>query len=164
MIQLFYPSLKARKFACFTAANLFNFAGRNYSLVMLAFRRSSFRNIRSRLLKIVMFCWKCRSVIEQNFKLWKSQGNLGVRYTPYLTHRKLLQMPLADVGVEDKLLGTYCLYLLEKQASVKHAVLQTLPNKVVASNKHNKETVFSRNEMKSLLSLAESEAEKGGMK
>ena len=62
------------------------------------------------------------------------------------------------------LLGTYCLYLLEKQASVKHAVLQTLPNKVVASNKHNKETVFSRNEMKSLLNLAESEAEKGGMK
>ena len=49
-----------------------------------------------------MFWWKCRSVIEQNFKLWKSQGNLGVRYTPYLTHRKLLQMPLADVGVEDK--------------------------------------------------------------
>lgn len=42
--------------------------------------------------------------------------------------------------------------------------LQTLPNKVVASNKHNKETVFSRNEMKSLLNLAESEAEKGGMK
>ena len=133
---------------------------------MLAFRWSIYgiRNIRSRLIKIVIFCWKCRSVIEQNFKLWKSQGNPGVRYTPYLTHRKLLQMPLADVGVEDKLLGTYCLYLLEKQASVKHAVLQTLPNKVVASNKHNKETVFSRNEMKSLLNLAESEAEKGGMK
>lgn len=111
-----------------------------------------------------MFCWKCRSVIEQNFKLWKSQGNLGVTYTPYLTHSKLLQMPLADVGVEDKLLGTYCLDLLEKQASVKHAVLQTLPNKVVASNKHNKETVFSRNEMRSLLNLAKSEAEKGGMK
>lgn len=73
-------------------------------------------------------------------------------------------MPLADVGVEDKLLGTYCLYLLEQQASVKHAVLQTLSNKVVESKKHNKETVVSRNEMKSPLNLVESEAEKGGMK
>ena len=111
-----------------------------------------------------MFCWKCRSVVKQNFELRKSQGNLGVTYTPYLKLRKLLQMPLADVGVEDKLLGTYFLYHLEKQASVKHAVLQTLSNKVVESSKHNKETVVSRNEMKPLLNLAESESEKGGMK
>lgn len=56
------------------------------------------------------------------------------------------------------------MYHLEKQASVKHAVLQTLSNKVVESNNYNKETVVSRNEMKPLLNLAESESEKGGMK
>lgn len=96
MIQLFCPSLKEREFICLTATNLFNFLGGNHSFVMLAFRRS---------LETVRFCWKCRSVIEHNFELWKSQGNLDVTCAPYLARRKPLQRLLADEGVSDRFLG-----------------------------------------------------------
>lgn len=73
-------------------------------------------------------------------------------------------MPLAAIGVGVKSAGTYCLYLVERQSSVNHAMLQTLLNKVVQSNRNNTETVVSRDEMKSLLHLAQSESEKERLK
>ena len=83
----------------------------------------------------------------------------GVTYTSAHARRKLLQLPLAAIGVGVKSSGTYCLYLVEKQSSVKYSVLQMLLNKVVQSNSQNKETIVSKKELMSLFNLAESESE-----
>ena len=106
-------------------------------------------------------------ILESGFILLKQVFEMcspGVTYTSSHARRKLLQMPLAAIGVGVKSAGTYCLYLVERQSSVNHAMLQTLLNKVVQSNRNNTETVVSRDEMKSLLHLAESESEKERLK
>ena len=106
-------------------------------------------------------------ILESGFILLKQAFEMcspGVTYTSSHARRKLLQMPLAAIGVGVKSAGTYCLYLVERQSSVNHAMLQTLLNKVVQSNRNNTETVVSRDEMKSLLHLAESESEKERLK
>lgn len=99
-------------------------------------------------------------ILENGFILLKQAFEMcspGVTYTSSHARRKLLQMPLAAIGVGLKSAGTYCLYVVERQSSVNHVVLQTLLNKVVQSNRNNKEAMVSRDEMKSLLNLAESE-------
>ena len=106
-------------------------------------------------------------ILENGFILLKQAFEMcspGVTYTSSHARRKLLQMPLAAIGVGLKSAGTYCLYVVERQSSVNHVVLQTLLNKVVQSNRHNKEAMVSRDEMKSLLNLAESESEKERLK
>lgn len=106
-------------------------------------------------------------ILENGFILLKQAFEMcspGVTYTSSHARRKLLQMPLAAIGVGLKSAGTYCLYVVERQSSVNHVVLQTLLNKVVQSNRNNKEAMVSRDEMKSLLNLAESESEKERLK
>lgn len=124
--------------------------------------------------KHVQTCTECSLLIrvaqhikEKGFILLKQAFEMcspGVSYTSSHARRKLLHIPLAAIGLGCKSAGTYCLYLVEKQASVNHAVLQTLLNKVMQSNRKKKGTVVSRDEMRSLLNLAESESEKERLK
>ena len=88
----------------------------------------------------------------------------GVTYTSSHARRKLLQMPLAAVGVGCKSEGTFSLYLVEKQPGVSHVTLQTLLNQVIQSRYKKNAPFVSKLEMKSLLNIAESESEKERLK
>ena len=81
----------------------------------------------------------------------------NVSYFAKNARRKFLQMPLAAIGVGEKKMGTYCIYLVEKKDHTSYRVLQTLLNKTVSrdSKQH-----ITKNEVKKLLYLAESQAER----
>ena len=88
----------------------------------------------------------------------------GITYTSLHARRKLLQMPVAAIGVGSKSEGTFSLYLVEKQAGTSHVVLQTLLNQVLQNRQKKSSPFLSRVEMKSLLNIAESESEKERLK
>ena len=84
----------------------------------------------------------------------------GVTYTSYHAKRKLLQMPFAAVGIGSKTTGTYCIYLVEKQMGTNYAVFQSLLNEVIEKTAGSRTSFVTKEEMKNLLTLAESDAEK----
>ena len=81
----------------------------------------------------------------------------NVSYFAKNARRKFLQMPLAAIGVGEKKMGTYCICLVEKKDHTSYRVPQTLLNKTVSrdSKQH-----ITKNEVKELLYLAESQAER----
>ena len=81
----------------------------------------------------------------------------NVSYFAKNARRKLVQMPLAAIGVGTKKMGTYCIYLVEKNDHTSYRVLQTLLNKTVSQDSKQH---ITKNEVKELLYLAESEAER----
>lgn len=88
----------------------------------------------------------------------------GVSYTSSHAKRKLLQMPFAAVGIGSKNAGSYRIYLVEKQMCTNYAVFQALLNEVVGKTVGSRVSFVTKEEMKSLLTLAESEAEKEHLK
>ena len=84
-----------------------------------------------------------------------SSSNVG--YSAKDARRKLLQMPLAAIGVGEKKMGTYCFYLVEKKSHTSYTVFQSLLNKIVKRDSKHRMT---REEVKKLMYLAESESEK----
>ena len=88
----------------------------------------------------------------------------GVTYTSYHAKRKLLQMPFTAVGIGSKTTGTYCIYLVEKQMGTNYAVFQSLLNEVIEKTGGSRASFVTKEEMKNLLTLAESDAEKERIK
>ena len=84
-------------------------------------------------------------------------SSLGRSYTSSHVCQKLLQMPLAAIGIGNQAKGTFCFVVVEKQPTINYHLLQSLVEKNLES--HEVETL-SKNEMKKLLFLAESKAEK----
>ena len=72
---------------------------------------------------------------------------------------KMLRIPLACVGVGDQLKGNFSFYLIEKQ-NINYTIFQTL----LANSVQQKTPNLSKNELKGLLYLAESESEKERLK
>lgn len=81
----------------------------------------------------------------------------GKSYTSSHARQKLLQMPLAVIGIGSPPKGTFCFLVVEKQPTVNYHLLQTLLEKT--SESHQVERL-SKNEVSKLLFLAESESEK----
>ena len=65
-------------------------------------------------------------------------------------------MPLAAIGVGEKKMRTYCIYLEEKKSHTSYRVFQTLLNKTVT---RDSEQHITRNKVKKSLYIAESESE-----
>lgn len=86
----------------------------------------------------------------------------NVKYKSFHARRKLLQMPLAVVGVGSLEQGTFCLYLLKKQQPANLYVIQSLMNETTKQ----KETQqgINKEDVKKLLNLAESESERERLK
>ena len=94
-------------------------------------------------------------VEEEGFLKLKDAFKLcspGATYKVENARRKLLQMPLAAVGVGSVAKGTFCYYLTAKQESISYSVLQSLLNKTVSYGASN--VALSKEEMKKLLYLA----------
>jgi hypothetical protein len=70
-------------------------------------------------------------------------------------------MPLAAIGVGEKKIGTYCIYLVEKKSHTSYRVFQTSLNKTVTRDTKQH---ITRNEVTKLLYLAESESERERLK
>ncbi|XP_028409254.1 uncharacterized protein LOC114531845 [Dendronephthya gigantea] len=73
-------------------------------------------------------------------------------------------MPLAAVGIGSKTTGTYCIYLVEKHTCTNYAVFQALLNEVLAKTVQTRVSFATKDELRCLLTLAESEAEKERIK
>ena len=137
---------------------------------------SQYKNVRSFVCKKehTQPCSRCEGmikvadeVITHGFMRLKSAFILS---SPSVTHykasearRKLLRMPLACLGVGDPKKGLYSLYLVEKQSSVNYQIFQTLLSKAV-DNPGARGTNLSKQELKGLVYLAESETEKEMLK
>lgn len=87
----------------------------------------------------------------------------GVFYKASTARRKLLRMPLACLGVGEVKEGSYCFYLVEKQDTVDYQIFQTLLGKSLDTS-GSQELKLSKEELKGLLYLAESESEKEMLK
>lgn len=87
----------------------------------------------------------------------------GVSYKASTARRKLLCMPLACLGVGEVKEGSYCFYLVEKQDTVDYQIFQTLLGKSLDTS-GSQELKLSKEELKGLLYLAESESEKEMLK
>ncbi len=107
------------------------------------------------------------TVIKDGFMTLKSAFKLVspnvLQYKAPQVRRKILRMPLACVGVGDRSKGNYSFFIVEKQETVNYTVFQTLLAK--ASDKPSlSETGLSKNELKELLYLAESESQREMLK
>ncbi|CAB3996207.1 Hypothetical predicted protein [Paramuricea clavata] len=80
-------------------------------------------------------------------------------YKASLARRKLLQMPLACIGVGRTEQGTYCLYLVEKQNLVDYSIFQTLLEKATLKP-GVKEMSISKEEMSNIFYFAETESQR----
>ena len=58
-----------------------------------------------------------------------------VTYTALHAHRKLLQMPLATLGIGEISEGNYCIFLVEKHSTVHYKIFQSLLNNWVSAKK-----------------------------
>ena len=87
----------------------------------------------------------------------------NVTYTSLHARRKLLQMPLASLGIGERCKGNYCVFLVEKNSSVHYNIFKSLLNNLVTCEQKEK-TVLSRETVDKLLKLAESEGEKQRLK
>ena len=87
----------------------------------------------------------------------------GVSCKASAGRRKLLRMPLACLDVGDLKEGSYCFYLVEKQNTVDYQIFQTLLTKSVDTSRAQ-EIQLSKEELKELLYLADSESEKEMLK
>ena len=79
----------------------------------------------------------------------------GRVYSSVHTRQKLLQMPLAAIAVGNQKQGTQRLFLVRKQQFVNYKIFQSLQSTLVESQKE----CMSKEQMKKLLNLADSEAE-----
>ena len=86
-----------------------------------------------------------------------------LQYKASEARRKLLQMPLACIGVGDRSKGTYCLYIVEKQSTVNYPVFQALLLKAM-DKPSNLIPNLSKEELNELLYLAESKSDKEMLK
>ena len=87
------------------------------------------------------------------------------KYSAKDARRKLLQLPLAAIGAGDPKNGTYALYLVKKDNNASLSLLQSLLNKLLdASHKNDSSQNITKEEVKRLLDLAESESEKERLK
>jgi hypothetical protein len=83
----------------------------------------------------------------------------NVTYTALHTRGKLLQMPLATLGIGEKSQGNYSIYLVEKHSTVHYNIFKSLlSNWVSCQRKEN--SVLSKETVNKLLKLAESDGEK----
>ena len=102
-------------------------------------------------------------ILDQGFlklKTTMTTSSPHVRhYKASLARRKLLQMPLACIGVGRMEQGTYCLYLVEKQNLVDYSIFQTLLENA-ALKPGVKEMSISKEEMSNILYLAETESQR----
>ena len=87
----------------------------------------------------------------------------NVTYTALHARRKLLQMPLAALGIGERSQGNYSIFLVEKNSSVHYNVFKSLLNKWV-SCKQKEKPVLSKETVNKLLKLAESDGEKQRLK
>ena len=102
-------------------------------------------------------------ILNQGFMTLKSAMTISSphvrQYKASLARRKLLQMPLACIGVGNVSQGSYCMYLVEKQSQVDYSIFQTLLEKA-AIKPGAKELSISKEEMSNLLYLAETESQR----
>ena len=77
---------------------------------------------------------------------------------------KLLQMPLASVAIGELCKGTYRVYLVEKQNKVQYTIMQSLLDQWWKSHSTKSSWALTRNTVKSLLKLVESDAERKSLK
>lgn len=80
----------------------------------------------------------------------------GRVYSSVHARQKLLQMPLAAIAVGNQKQGTRRLFLVRKQQFFNYKIFQSLQSTLVESQKE----CMSKEQMKKLLNLADSEAEK----
>ena len=50
----------------------------------------------------------------------------NITYTASHAHRKLLQMPLASLGISERSQGNYCIFLVKKHSSVHYNIFKSL--------------------------------------
>ena len=102
-------------------------------------------------------------ILNQGFMKLKSAMTISSphirQYKASLARRKLLQMPLACIGVGNVSEGSYCMYLVEKQSQVDYSIFQTLLERA-AIKPGAKELSISKEEMSNLLYLAEMESQR----
>lgn len=101
-----------------------------------------------------------RHIVREGWMNLKEAFHLsspGKSYTPKHARQKLLQMPLAAIAIGTREKGNLRLILVQKQQFVNYTILQSLLSKSLESKK---EEYFSKEEMKKLFTLAESEAER----
>ncbi|CAB4010429.1 Hypothetical predicted protein [Paramuricea clavata] len=104
-------------------------------------------------------------VNEEGFIKLKDAAELcspNVKYTPAHARRKMLRMPCAVIGTGSLLEGTSCLYLVEKQSPATLYLLQSLLKEACIKKQTNKG--LTKEDVKKLLNLAESESERKRLK
>ena len=107
-----------------------------------------------------------QKVIEDGYMKLKVAFEIvspNVTYTALHACRKLLQMPLATLGIGERSKGNYCVFLVEKNSSVHYNIFKSLLNNLVTC-KQKEKPVLSRETVNKLLKLAESEGEKQRLK
>ena len=104
-------------------------------------------------------------VNEEGFIKLKHAAKLcssNFKYTPAHARRKMLKMPCAVIGTGSLIEGISCLYLVEKQNPVNLYVLQSLLKEACIKKQTNEG--LTKEDMKKLLNLAESESERKRLK
>ena len=104
-------------------------------------------------------------VNEEGFIKLKDAAELcspNVKYTPTHARRKMLRMPCAVIGTGSLLEGTSCLYLVEKQSPATLYLWQSLLKEACIKKQTNKG--LTKEDMKKLLNLVESESERKRLK
>lgn len=91
--------------------------------------------------------------------LISSKHKQNCKYKAFQARRKLLRMPLACIGIGNQLDGTHMYYLVEKQDSVDYSVFQSLLM-TRTQQKSDQKVNISKDELKELLYLSETDSQK----
>jgi hypothetical protein len=105
-------------------------------------------------------------VNEEGFIKLKDAAELSspnVKYTPTHARRKMLRMPCDVIGTGSLLEATSCLYLVEKQSPATLYLWQSLLKEACIKKQTNNKGL-TKEDMKKLLNLAESESERKRLK
>ena len=117
-------------------------------------------------------CCKCKGtisvaeeIIKKGFLKLADAFKLcspNIKYKSFHARRKLLQMPLAVVGVGTFKQETFCLYLLNKLRPANLYIIQSLMAETCKHKQMHEE--MAKEEVQKLLNLAESESERERLK
>lgn len=106
-------------------------------------------------------------VLQKGFLKLRSAFEMAypdATYKSWHARRRMLQMPLASLGIGNRSRGSYSIFLVEKQDRVKYPIMQTLLNQWIKCETAEPSLPLTKETMNSLLQIAESDAERKRLK
>ena len=109
------------------------------------------------------FLHVANEVLQKGFLKLKSAFEMAypdATYKSWHARRRMLQMPLASLGIGNRSRGSYSIFLVEKQDHVKYSIMQTFLNQWIKCETVEPALPLTKETMNSLLKIAESDVEK----